>query len=135
MGCQPPDSSYLYQRDGSPPSTPPPARWQDAPGPLPPAAGHQHGVPAAPLTTPRAAAARRRRSGFAILALLTVLAVVASGVALNQRAAAVRQRDQAVYNQVIAEAVQFGTSDTPLAAQLNLAAYRIQPRKTSPHAC
>ena len=41
--------------------------------------------------------------------------------------AAVRQRNQAVYNQVIAEALQFGTSDTPLAAQLNLAAYRIQP--------
>ena len=53
--------------------------------------------------------------------------MVASGVALSQRAAAVRQRDQAVYNQVIAEALQFGASDTPLAAQLNLAAYRIQP--------
>ena len=28
---------------------------------------------------------------------------------------------------MIAEALQFGTSDTPLAAQLTLAAYRIQP--------
>jgi hypothetical protein len=42
-------------------------------------------------------------------------------------AAAIRQRDQAIYNQVIAEALQFGTSDTPLAAQLTLAAYRLQP--------
>ena len=57
----------------------------------------------------RAAArgSRRRRSGFALLALLTVLAVAASGVALHQRAAAVRQRDQAIYNQVIAEALQY----------------------------
>jgi WD40 repeat protein len=39
----------------------------------------------------------------------------------------VRQRDQAIYNQVIAEANQFGASDTPLAAQLTLAAYRIRP--------
>ena len=70
---------------------------------------------------------RRRRSGFAALALLTVLAVAASGLAFFQRAAAIRQRDQAIYNQVIAEALQFGTSDTPLAAQLNLAAYRIRP--------
>ena len=53
--------------------------------------------------------------------------MAASGFAFSQRAAAVRQRDQASYNQVIAEALQFGTSDTPLAAQLNLAAYRIQP--------
>ena len=77
----------------------------------------------------RAAArgSRRRRRGFALLALLTVLAVAASGVALHQRAAAVRQRDQAIYNQVIAEALQYGTSNTTLAAQLTLAAYRIQP--------
>src|SRR6266852_4406778 len=70
---------------------------------------------------------RRRRSGFAVLALLTVLAVAASAVAFYQRAALVRQRDQAVYNQVIAEALQFSTSDTTFAAQLTLAAYRIRP--------
>src|SRR5204863_1165342 len=77
----------------------------------------------------RAAArsSRRRRSAFAILALLTALAVASSFVAFYQRAAAVRQRDQAIYNQVIAKALQFGTSDIPLAAQLTLAAYRIRP--------
>ena len=77
----------------------------------------------------RAAArgSRRRRSGFALLALLTVLAVAASAVALHQRAAAVRERNQAIYNQVIAEALQLAASDTTLAAQLTLAAYRIQP--------
>ena len=70
---------------------------------------------------------RRRRRAFAVLALLTVLALVASGVAFYQRAAAVQQRDQAVYNQMIADALQFGTTNTTLAAQLTLAAYRIQP--------
>jgi hypothetical protein len=69
----------------------------------------------------------RRRSSLAVLAVLTVLAVTASGVAFYQRAEAVQQRDQAIYNQVIAKALQFGTSNTPLAAQLTLAAYRIKP--------
>ena len=70
---------------------------------------------------------RWRRSAFAVLALLTVLAVAASGLAFHQRAAAIRQRDRAIYNQVIAEALQYGTSDITLAAQLDLAAYRIRP--------
>ena len=72
---------------------------------------------------------RRRQGAFAVLALLTVLAVVASGVAISQRAAVARQRDQAIYNQVTAEALQFGTSNTPLAAQLTLAAYHLQPTR------
>ena len=120
------DPSYLYRPGRLATIDAATSRWQDAPTRYPP-------LPATSNAFLRAAhhaarrSTRRRRSGFAILALLTVLAVVASGVALSQRAAAVRQRDQAVYNQVIAEAVQFGTSDTPLAAQLNLAAYRIQP--------
>jgi WD40 repeat protein/transcriptional regulator with XRE-family HTH domain len=69
---------------------------------------------------------RRRRTGLAILALLTALAVAAAGFAFSQRAAAVRQRDQTIYNQVIAEALQYASSDTSLAAQLTLAAYRLQ---------
>ena len=68
----------------------------------------------------------RRRSAFVVLALVSVLAVAAAGFALSQRTAALRQRDQAIYNQVIADALQVGASDTPLAAQLNLAAYPIQ---------
>ena len=70
---------------------------------------------------------RRRHSSFATLAVLTVLAVAAAGFAFSQRASAIRQRDQAIYNQVVAEALQSGTTDTSLAAQLLLAAYRIQP--------
>ena len=120
------DPSYLYRPGRLATIDAAISRWQDAPARYPPLpvtgkAFLQAAHHAARRST------RRRRSGFAILALLTVLAVAASGVALSQRAAAVRQRNQAVYNQVIAEALQFGTSDTPLAAQLNLAAYRIQP--------
>jgi hypothetical protein len=48
-------------------------------------------------------------------------------LAFSQRATAIRQRDQAISNQVITEALQYGSSDTPLVAQLTLAAYRIQP--------
>ena len=70
---------------------------------------------------------RLRRGAFAVLALLTVLAVAASGLAFSQRGAAIRQRDQAIYNQLIAEALQFGASNTTFAAQLTLAAYRIRP--------
>ena len=51
----------------------------------------------------------------------------ASGFAFHQRATAVRQRDQAIYNPVVAEALQVSARDTSLAAQLNLAAYRMQP--------
>ena len=53
--------------------------------------------------------------------------MAASGFAFSQRAATIRQRDQASYNQAVAEALQYSTSNTPLAAQLTLAAYRIQP--------
>jgi len=70
---------------------------------------------------------RRRHSSFLILAVLTVLAVAAAGFAFSQRSSAIRQRDQAIYNQVVAEALQSGATDTSLAAQILLAAYRIQP--------
>jgi WD40 repeat protein/transcriptional regulator with XRE-family HTH domain len=120
------DPSYLYQPGRLAAIDAATTRWQHAPSRYPP-------LPATTKAFLDAAhhAARRstrlRRSGFAILALLTALAVAASGFAFSQRAAAVRQRDQAIYNQVVAEALQLGTSDTALAAQLNLAAYRIQP--------
>ena len=101
-------------------------RWSADPARSPALTSTQRGFLHA---SERAAArgSRRRRSAFALLALLTVLAVAASAVALHQRAAAVRERNQAIYNQVIAEALQVAASDTSLAAQLTLAAYRIQP--------
>ena len=77
---------------------------------------------------------RRRRFAVAVLALLFLLASVASGVAFHEsntavqeKNTAVRELNQAIYNQVASEALQFATSDTPLAAQLHMAAYRLQP--------
>ena len=119
------DPSYLYRPGRLATIDAATAHWQEARTGYPPLPATSRAF----LDAARHAArrgARRRRSGFAVLALLTVLAVAASGFAFSQRAAAVRQRDQAIYNQVIAKALQLGASDTMLAAQLNLAAYRIQ---------
>jgi WD40 repeat protein/transcriptional regulator with XRE-family HTH domain len=120
------DSSFLYRGTQLAALQQAVARWSATPGRSPALTGSQRAFVQA---SERAAArgSRRRQSGFAILALLTVVAVTASGVAFYQRAAAVRQRDQAIYNQVVAEALQFGASDASLAAQLTLAAYRLQP--------
>jgi WD40 repeat protein/transcriptional regulator with XRE-family HTH domain len=120
------DSSYLYRAGRLAAIDAATARWQDAPARHPPLPGTARAF----LDTAHHAArrsTRRRRGAIAILALLTAVAMAASGFAFSQRAAAVRQRDQASYNQVIAEALQYRTSDTRLAAQLNLAAYRLQP--------
>ena len=55
--------------------------------------------------------------GIAILATFAFL----------QRNQAIVQRNLAVYFRATAEALEFGTTDTPLAAQLNLAAYHMRP--------
>jgi WD40 repeat protein len=79
-------------------------------------------------------ASRLRRTAVAALAVLTVIAITTSAVALWQRgsavqqgAAAVQQRDQAVYNQTVAEALQFSGSNPALAAQLDIAAAHMKP--------
>jgi WD40 repeat protein/transcriptional regulator with XRE-family HTH domain len=120
------DSSYLYRPGRLAALGAAITRWQDAPTRYPPLPATAEAFLDAAHHAARRST-RRRRGAFAILVLLTALAVAASGFAFSQRAAAVRQRDQASYNQVVAEALQYGTSNTPLAAQLNLAAYRIQP--------
>jgi WD40 repeat protein len=70
---------------------------------------------------------RRLRRAVALLAVVALVATTALVVVFVQRNTAVQQRDQAIYNQAVAEAFKFGTSNTPLAAQLNLAAYRLRP--------
>ena len=72
---------------------------------------------------------RRWRRAVALLAALALAATTALVVVLLQLNTAVHQRDQAIYDQAVAEALRFGTSNTPLAAQLNLAAYRLQPNQ------
>ena len=120
------DSAYLYRPGRLATIDAATIRWQDAPTRYPSLPATATAFLAAAHHAARRST-RRRRGAFAVLALLTVLAVAASVFASSQRAAAVRQRDQAIYNQVVAEALQVGTTDTTLAAQLNLAAYRIQP--------
>jgi WD40 repeat protein len=70
---------------------------------------------------------RRLRRAVALLAVVALVATTALVVVFVQRNTALQQRDQAIYNQAVAEAFKFGTSNTPLAAQLNLAAYRLRP--------
>ena len=77
-------------------------------------------------------AASRRAADRAARQQRTVLAAAWSSLcaglfALIQRNQAIYQRNQAIYNQTAAEGQEFGTSDTPLAAQLNLAAYHMRP--------
>jgi len=120
------DASYLYRTGRLAAIDAATTRWQSAITrfPLLPATA-QAFLDAAHRAARRST--RRRHGAFAILALLTALALAASGFAFSQRAAADGQRDQAIYNQLIAKALQFGTTDTSLAAQLTLAAYRLQP--------
>ncbi|MBY8881201.1 nSTAND1 domain-containing NTPase [Actinacidiphila acidipaludis] len=70
---------------------------------------------------------RRRRAAFAGLCLLTLLAVVAAGTALQQRSTARSERDSAVSGEVQAEADQLRGTDQSLAARLDVAGYRIHP--------
>ena len=72
-------------------------------------------------------AARLRRT---VLVVLSVLALVASSgavVAVQQSVNFQRERDNATFNQIIAQADRLGSTDVSLAAQLNLTAYRMRP--------
>ena len=96
---------------------------------------HGDAHPQAPPTSgQRAFIAASRRSADrtawlqrAVLAVGLVIAVVLASFAFIQRNQAIQQRNLAIYDQTISEALQFADSDTPLAAQLNLAAYRLRP--------
>ncbi len=108
------DSSYLYRPGRLAAIDAAVARWQNAPTRYPPLPATSQAFLGAAHRAARRSG-RRRRGAFAILALLTALAVAAAVVAWYQRAAAVRQRDQAIYNQVIAEALGSAASDPTLA--------------------
>ncbi|MEU6404881.1 hypothetical protein [Streptomyces sp. NPDC046985] len=68
-----------------------------------------------------------RRAAVAGLSLLTVLAVSAAGIALQQRSTARSERDSAVSGEVQAQAGQLRGTDQSLAARLDVAGYRIHP--------
>ncbi|MGW1719795.1 NACHT and WD repeat domain-containing protein [Streptomyces sp. NPDC002156] len=64
------------------------------------------------------------------VAVITVLALLASGLAvfaLDSRADALKQRDNAVFDRVTAEADRQRDTNGALAAQLDLVAYRMRP--------
>ena len=81
----------------------------------------------------RAAArsSRRRRTSLAVLAVLTVLSLIAAGVALQQRGTALTARDQAIANQIAVVADQLTATDPSLAAQLDVAANQFSPTPES----
>jgi WD domain, G-beta repeat len=61
------------------------------------------------------------------LAVLLIAALVAAGVALQQRATARSERDTAIFNQITAQADRSRSTNISLAAQLDLTAYRLHP--------
>ena len=63
---------------------------------------------------------RRRRIAIGALAALTLLSVGTAGAAVYSNGQALSERDQAVTNQVVAEAEQLQSTDLSMAAQLDL---------------
>jgi WD40 repeat protein len=75
----------------------------------------------------RLRATRRRRTAVAALAALTVLSAITAVVAIKLRGDALTARDQAIANQVAAEADQLTATNPSLAAQLDLVANQMNP--------
>ena len=73
---------------------------------------------------------RRLRRLVAAVVVFAVLATAAAALAVQQRASAVSQRDNAIFAQVVSEADRMAGSDPSLAAQLDLVAYRMRPGDT-----
>ncbi len=93
----------------------------DAHPQAPPTSGQRAFIAASRRTADRIAWLQR-----SVLAAGLVIAVVLASLALVSRNQAIQQRNLATYNQTVAEGAEFGASDTPLAAQLNLAAYHMR---------
>ena len=70
--------------------------------------------------------ARLRRAAVVVLAVLVLVASGTAALAFQQRSSARAERDRAVAEQVLAEADATRSTDPSLAAQLDLASYRIQ---------
>nr|WP_216898029.1 WD40 repeat domain-containing protein [Nocardia alni] len=75
----------------------------------------------------RQRAQRRSAARRAALVLLTIVSVVLAGFAFLQSRNASHQRDNAIFNSVLAEADRLETSDPSLSAQLDLVAGRLRP--------
>ena len=96
---------------------------------------HEDAHPQAPPTSGQRAfiaASRRAADRVAwlqrtVLAVGLVIAIGLATFAFVEQHQAVQQRNMATYNETVAEGLEFGSTDTPLAAQLDLAAYHMRP--------
>ncbi|WP_053662778.1 AAA family ATPase [Streptomyces sp. MMG1121] len=80
-------------------------------------------------STGRAKRATRIRRGItAVLVTLFLLASTAAVFAFQQRGEALTERDTAIFSQITAEADRLRGTDSSLAAQLDLVAYRMHPK-------
>ncbi|MFF3559728.1 AAA family ATPase [Streptomyces sp. NPDC002574] len=79
----------------------------------------------------RQRANRLRRSVIVVLTTLTLIAAGTAMMALHQRSDAQSQRNTAIFNQLTAEADALRSTQLPLAAQLDLTAYRMRPTPAS----
>ncbi|HSZ30685.1 MAG TPA: WD40 repeat domain-containing protein, partial [Pseudonocardiaceae bacterium] len=73
-------------------------------------------------------ATRLRRAALVVLSVLALLVSGAAALAFQQRATAQSERDTAIFNQITAQADRLRSTDVSLAAQLDLTAYRMQPK-------
>ncbi|MFI6737749.1 NACHT and WD repeat domain-containing protein [Nonomuraea sp. NPDC050451] len=71
--------------------------------------------------------ARLRVSVIAALAVLAVVAATTAVIGVRERGEALRQRDTATYNRILAEADRLADTDISLSAQLTLVAHRRNP--------
>jgi WD40 repeat protein/energy-coupling factor transporter ATP-binding protein EcfA2 len=69
----------------------------------------------------------RRGGALTVLSVLLVFALVAAGIAFTQQRTAKQQRDGAVSQQLVAQALELRATNPGLAAQLALTAYRLAP--------
>ena len=109
---------------------PAPAGADPAPGGSDPAAAPESAAVVPPEAGPvgaRPSGGTDRRAGIAVLVALALVAGCAAAVAFWQRQDAFGQRDEAVLSRTSAEADRVRGTDVSLAAQLDLAAYRMRP--------
>jgi WD domain, G-beta repeat len=120
------DSSYLYQPGRLATIDAATARWQDAPTRYPPLPATSQAF----LDTAHHAArrtTRRRRAVIAGLVALTVIAIGAAGIAVDNAANASRQHAIALSRQFAAESLAIDSDDPLTARRLAVAAWHVFP--------